>query len=114
MRKYLGFIFIIFAAFLLLACEKTVYTVTFNVNLPSGTPDGDIYIVGDLKHPEVSESQLDAETRKATREGLTATYTLVYEADDLPLEIEYKWTRGSWETVEMDADGEEIENRKVS
>src|SRR5690554_6737560 len=89
-------------------------TVTFTVTLPEETPDGDIYIAGSLKHENTSDWTPSADSGKAIRDGLTATYTLVYDADDLPLEIEYKWTRGSWDTVEKDADGEELDNRKVT
>src|SRR5690554_1894748 len=89
-------------------------TVTFTVTLPEETPDGDIYIAGSLKHENTSDWTPDADSGKAIRDGLTATYTLVYDVDDLPLEIEYKWTRGSWDTVEKDANGEELDNRKVT
>src|SRR5690554_6042107 len=89
-------------------------TVTFTVTLPEETPDGDIYIAGSLKHENTSDWTPSADSGKAIRDGLTATYTLVYDGDDLPLEIEYKWTRGSWDTVEKDADGEELDNRKVT
>jgi glycosidase len=76
--------------------------VTFNVALPDTTPAGDdIYMGGTLNGWDPAGTQL-------TRTGLAATVTLtLYEGEN----VEYKYTRGNWETVEKGAACEEVANR---
>jgi glycosidase len=80
--------------------------VTFSATLPDTTPEGDeIYMGG-------SFNGWDPAGTLMSRTGPSlATVTLTfYEGDHL----EYKYTRGSWETVEKGASCEEIDNRAVT
>jgi len=81
--------------------------VTFTVDsLPEYTPPGDeLYIAGDFNgwnpgHEDYVMQKNGDELWEITLDGFSNGET-----------IEYKFTRGSWETVEKGPDGEEIENR---
>jgi hypothetical protein len=78
--------------------------VTFAVTLPGTTPAGeDIYMGG-------SFNGWDPAGTLMARTGFFATVTLTfYEGENL----EYKYTRGSWDYVEKDAACGEIPNRPV-
>jgi fibronectin type 3 domain-containing protein len=79
--------------------------VTFNAELPDTTPSGDdIYMGGSFNGWNPAGTLM-------TRSGLFATVTLSL---DEGTQIEYKYTRGSWEYVEKDAGCEEIENRTAT
>jgi glycosidase len=79
--------------------------VTFNATLPSTTPAGDdIYMGGNFNGWNPGGTLM-------TRTDLFATVTLtLYEGDQL----EYKYTRGSWDYVEKGAACEEIANRTTT
>ncbi len=79
--------------------------VTFNATLPDTTPEGDdIYVAGSLNGWNPAGTLM-------TRTGLFATVTLTrYEGD----QIQYKYTRGSWDFVEKGAECEEIDNRTAT
>ncbi|SHE85374.1 pullulanase /alpha-amylase [Marinitoga hydrogenitolerans DSM 16785] len=80
--------------------EKAV--VTFEVTLPSNTPKSDpIYIVGNFNNWDPGQLEMDRNENKAT-------YHLETEVGK---RLEYKYTRGNWDTVEKDENGEEISNR---
>ncbi len=103
------------------AKEETVplpkdVTVTFNVIIPSNTPiDEDVFIAGDLKKAGIPQWNPSSELCKATRVSLTEVkFEIVYEDFEGPITIEYKWTRGSWTTVEKGKDNEELSNRRVT
>lgn len=103
------------------AKEETVplpkdVTVTFNVIIPSNTPiDEDVFIAGDLKKAGIPQWNPSSELCKATRVSLTEVkFEIVYEDFEGPITIEYKWTRGSWTTVEKGKDNEELGNRRVT
>lgn len=91
-------------------------TVTFNATIPSNTPmDADIYIAGDFKKAGLPLWNPAAELCKATRISLTEVrFELVYEDFVGPITIEYKWTRGSWASVEKGRNNEELANRQVT
>jgi alpha-amylase/alpha-mannosidase (GH57 family) len=78
--------------------------VTFVVTLPNNTPSSDnIYIVGNF-------NEWDPGQLTMSREGNKATFILETEVGK---RLEYKYTRGNWDTVEKDENGEEIPNRVV-
>jgi alpha-glucosidase len=78
--------------------------VTFQVDLPASTPAGDAIHLA--KSPEWNPAGL-----ALTRAGNSASVTLRL----LPgLVVEYKYTRGSWATVEKGAGCEELPNRGIT
>jgi len=80
--------------------------VIFKVKLPWNTPPfDDIYITGTFNGWKTGDPDTILE-----RKGETATITLDAKVGD---RIEYKYNRGSWETVEKDKEGNEIPNRVV-
>ncbi len=98
--------------FLLLLLSASIATadvkVTFKVTAPASTPpNSKLYIVGDA--PDLgSWSGTGIELNK-NENTYDATVALPVNQS-----IEYKITRGSWETVEKNADGSEIANRKYT
>jgi hypothetical protein len=88
--------------------EPRLVAVTFNVTVPGSTP-GTVYIAGSI--PEfgpwdpglVPLTQVDSTTWTYSLNLLDGTA------------VEYKFTRGNWETVEKEADGNtEIPNRALT
>ncbi|GAB6189920.1 hypothetical protein JCM30566_16620 [Marinitoga arctica] len=80
--------------------EKAV--ITFEVTIPENTPENDdIYIVGNFNNWDPGQLVMN-------RNGLKATFQLETEVGK---RLEYKYTRGNWDTVEKDEKGEEIPNR---
>ncbi len=81
-------------------------TVTFNVTVPDNTPDTDtVFIVGTFNSWNPGEISLTKLSVNLWRGVLALPQDSVFE---------YKYTRGSWETVEKDANGNEIDNRTLS
>lgn len=75
-------------------------------SVPAGTPaDADIYFAGDINGWNPGD-----EAYKLTKPGEN-TWEIILPAMDEGTEIQFKFTRGSWETVEKGANGEEIGNR---
>ncbi len=89
------------------AADATV-NITFKVKPPAGTPaDEKLYLAGDSD--ALGGAQWKADGLKLTR-GDDGIYSgKVALAKDK--QLEYKVTRGSWETVEKNADGSELNNR---
>lgn len=95
---------------LLIFCQLMILTeaqITVIIDsVPPTTPEGDtIYIAGDFQgwdpgHPEYVLDQLE-----------TGVYTITLDSLEEGQTYNYKFTRGSWETVEKGANGDEIENR---
>lgn len=80
--------------------------LTFELALPSSTPtDATVYLAGNLFAPQWNPQDTRGEM---TRDGLTARVTL--EQPQFT-EISYKFTLGSWESVERSAECAEISNR---
>ena len=78
------------------------------LKVPADTPaDAEVYLAGSL--PAVGEWKAAGVKLERQKDG---TY-----AADIELEpdqtLEFKFTRGSWETVEKKADGTERDNRSV-
>lgn len=95
------------SAILSVEAETPMILVTFTVGLPAGTPDGPVYIAGNL--PEVggwnaAGFRLDRVARDR------AVGSLRLPADAV---LEFKITRGSWATGEKDAAYHEIANRRL-
>jgi hypothetical protein len=79
--------------------------VTFNVALPDTTPDGDdIYLAGTFNGWDPAGTLM-------VRSGLVAAVTLALDEGD---QLEFKYTRGSWDVVEKGAACEEIDNRTLT
>jgi len=82
--------------------------VTFRVEVPGNTPDGEkIYISGDL--PELGIWDGGHVELKQVEPNIWEAEVVFSEAGP----AEYKYTRGDWGTVEKTADGGERDNRKV-
>ncbi|MCA9188344.1 MAG: hypothetical protein KDA99_22105, partial [Planctomycetales bacterium] len=83
-------------------------TITFSVEVPASTPAGDlIYIAGDFQgwnpgNPAYALAEQPNETWEIT----------LSLPEGNP--IQYKFTRGSWQTVEKGPNGEEIPNRNLT
>ena len=90
------------------AAEKEVVKVDFYVTVPADTaPDATIYLAGNL-------TELGG--WKADGVALNRLDTGEYHAQlELPRGriLEYKFTKGSWETVEKGTTGEELHNRTL-
>lgn len=88
--------------------------VTFNVKVPVGTDDDVIYLAGSFGKAGLSDwnpgDKDGAIELVKTAQGIY-TVTLKLNNGDT---FEYKYTRGSWSTVEKGANKEEIENRKFT
>jgi predicted alpha/beta superfamily hydrolase len=83
--------------------------ITFKVKVPAGTPaDAKLYLAGDAK--ALGEWKQDGVELKKGDDG-------IYSAKvSLPKDkqVEYKVTRGTWATVEKNADGSEMANRTLT
>lgn len=98
-------------AFAAHARAQTVQTadVTFEVHVPPRTPaEDDIYISGNI--PELGP--WDPGRRRLERAG-RRRFAVTLEIP-VGTRLEYKITRGSWETVEKGSRGEEIANRQLA
>nr|WP_206204267.1 alpha/beta hydrolase-fold protein [Thermococcus sp. 18S1] len=84
-----------------------VVTVTFIVSVPDYTPENDsVYIAGDFN----GWNPGDENYRLRKRDDGKWEITLEFRRGT---KIEFKFTRGSWETVEKGRNGEEIPNRAL-
>ena len=79
--------------------------VTFVVEVPDYTPEGDsIYIAGDFNGWNPGDENYKLKRRADGKWEITLSF-------QKGRKIEFKFTRGSWETVEKGRNGEEIPNR---
>ncbi len=77
--------------------------------LPAQTPgDAPVYIAGDFNGWNPGDSQY------RLREDTAGFYGITLKARPEGTVIQFKFTRGSWETVEKGASGEEIANRQFT
>lgn len=81
--------------------------LTINItSVPENTPaDADIYFAGSINSWNPAD-----EAFKLSKLG-ESSWEIVLPAMDEGAQIEFKFTQGSWETVEKGANGEEIDNR---
>lgn len=97
---------IIFVIVLALASIAQGAPVTFHVTVPDSTPKNDtIYLAGSTNG--LGGWKADGVALKASERG-PHVVTLDLPAGDT---LEFKVTRGTWQTVEKDADGNEVANR---
>lgn len=80
--------------------------VTFTVGLPADTPDGSIYLAGENLVGAEWEPNVEAHTLLRDNGEATITLQLAHLS-----RVEYKYTRGSWMTVEQTANCDELPNR---
>jgi hypothetical protein len=87
-------------------------TVTFDVTVPEWTPaDATVYIAGSLDLLDGGYPQWNPGGTTLTQTG-PYTWTITFTGTE-NLEIQYKYTLGSWDYVEKGAACEEIANRSV-
>ncbi len=86
--------------------EERIVEVTFTAVLPSHTPAEDtIYIAGNFQGWDPAADPM------TPVDASTWTITLEFEG---ATDLEYKFTRGSWEAVEKDENCGEIPNRRLA
>lgn len=91
-----------------LAVSAGPTSVEIRIRLPEGTPTADtIYLAGNL--PAVGAWKADGFACERT-ETRAARALLALAAGEI---LEFKATRGTWETVEKSADGREVANRRL-
>ena len=97
----------LFAILLWGAVNMVSAQVTFIIDsLPAYTPEGDpIFIAGDINNWDPGDNNFIL-----TKNG-DGLYQITLDAKPEGTPILFKFTRGSWETVEKGPEGEEIDNR---
>ncbi len=85
--------------------------VTWTVTLPEGTPEGPLHLAGTFTGSEPPDWNPGDPALELTRDGDTATFTREYSNGD---RIEYKYTRGAWEAVEVNQDCSDVEPNRVA
>ncbi|MET0771661.1 MAG: alpha-amylase family glycosyl hydrolase [Candidatus Limnocylindrales bacterium] len=86
--------------------EEQLVRVTFRVSVPADTPaDAQLYIAGDF------QGWAPGDTPMAQVDAGTWSIELPFESGTA---LQYKYTRGSWEAVEKDAQCGEIPNRTLT
>jgi hypothetical protein len=94
------------------ATPRTV-SVTFNVTVPEWTPEGStVYIAGLLDRLDGGLPQWDPDGVELTQDGPTSWSITLTGAEST--QIAYKYTLGTWETVEKDATCGEIGDRQLT
>lgn len=98
---------VLLICFLIISCQKGHDAVTFIVEVapPHNTLTSEIFIVGNFNNWSPSDNKFKL---KYSDDG-----KFIITLENLPENIEYKYTRGSWETVEKSKKGNDIENRKL-
>lgn len=120
MKNIYKIIVILLISLLVVSCKPQNSTnnkaiVEFNVELPENTSlEDNIYIMGSFSHEKMKDWDPSDESGKAVRNGNIASFILEYDKEKLPITIEYKWTRGSSNTVEASNNGEERLNRTLT
>ena len=80
--------------------------VTFRVTVPANTPtDAQLFIAGDFQGWNPGDPSYQLARQSAS------VFAITISVEDGST-IEFKFTRGSWETVEKGLQGEEIQNRR--
>src|SRR5436190_3792793 len=113
MRKSLDRLLLISIALIAVSTARAfaeeMVTVTITATLPKDTPaDASIYIAGNLD--QLGKWKADGAAMKKLDSGDYQVELKLPKGETL----EYKINRGSWETVEKGATGEELENRTLA
>jgi len=111
MRRHLQLSILLFAALFCTINAKAdeAVTVTITATLPKDTPaDATIFLAGNLD--EVGKWKADGVAMKKLDSGEYQVELKLPKGQTL----EYKINRGNWDTVEKGANGEEMENRKLT
>lgn len=88
--------------------------VTFKVKVPAGTDDDVIYLAGSFGKAGLSDwNPGDNSGSIEVVKVADGTYSVILKLNAGET-FEYKYTRGSWTTVEKGANKEEISNRKIT
>lgn len=86
------------------ASEKTGFTIELRASNEDDLP---IYLVGNFNAWRTADECYRMQKAEAGR------YQLMINLDELPEQLEYKYARGSWDHVELLADGQDRPNRVV-
>ena len=108
-RRRVSWLSIVCAALVLAGgARSAVEVLRFEVTVPAETP-GPFHLAGDFNgwRPDHEGWRLDPV------EDEPAKWVLYVERNELGDAIEFKLTRGSWETVEVAADGTDLPNRRL-
>ncbi len=95
---------------------STTADVTFDVRLPDSTPSNEvIYIAGTFNfwEPGPAQTGTDGNNHDLVLTRISDNQHQITLTFNTGESILYKYTRGSWETVEKGAQGEEIDNRSM-
>lgn len=99
---------LLLALLLGVAVNASAVTVTFRVTVPESTPEGDtVYITGLFQNWNPG----DPDWALTPEGGNVHSITSEFETGS---SIQFKFTRGSWDTVEKGPSGEEIVNRVLT
>jgi chitodextrinase len=92
----------------LYAGEPQADSVTFRVTVPSNTPtDGPVYIAGSFNSWNAADSAYQL------TKGSDGVYSITLNLSAGTV-VQYKFTRGSWATVETTSNGADISNRTLT
>jgi pullulanase len=95
------------------ALASETVEVTFTVTVPENTPaDADVYLAGDFQGWNPADRHFRLQPGDDGRYRITF-FVPVGTLDDWQNRLEFKFTRGSWESVEKGPRGEELSNRTL-
>src|SRR5687768_4166293 len=105
-RRLLAALLVLIASPVIAQPAADAVSITFKVKVPASTPkDAKVHIVGD----QTALGEWNA-AGPELKKGDDGVWSIVVKLPrDKP--VEYKFTRGTWETVEKNADGSEMNNR---
>lgn len=82
-------------------------SLTFNVTVPAGTADSDVYLTSTLN------SWAPADANYKLTKNTDGTYSIKIDAAS-GTTIQYKFTKGAWTNVEVASSGVDIANRSIT
>ncbi|WP_025724813.1 immunoglobulin-like domain-containing protein [Acholeplasma granularum] len=98
------------------AVASNTFSLTVNVKVPETTPmTDDLYIVGSFPNSVIPSWTPDAPAGKLTRVDATnASITINFTELTATTNLEFKFTRGSWDFEQVQFDGSGVANIKYS